>query len=74
MTQAVRHGHRAMGRVSIWTQWLIVAAGVVLCPVFVLLTVWMIGWLLIRRLWPGPEVAPGSAPAPGRFAGAAPPG
>jgi hypothetical protein len=61
MTQAVRHRHRAIGRVSIWTQWLIVAADVVLCPVFVLLTAWMIGWLLIRRLWPSPEVASGSA-------------
>jgi len=49
-----------MGKVSIGTQWLIVSAGVVLCPVFVLLTIGLIGWLLFRRLWPRPETGSGS--------------
>jgi hypothetical protein len=38
-----------MGRVSIWAQWLIIAAGVVLCPVFVLLVACLIGWPFFRR-------------------------
>src|SRR5271156_486924 len=41
-----------MGRVSIWKQWLGVAVGAVLYPVFVLLTACLIGWLLLYRLWP----------------------
>jgi len=65
-------GHSAMGRVSTRTQWLIVAACVVLCPVFVLLTPCLLGWPLLRRLWPRPKVAPGSVLAPARRAGAAP--
>jgi hypothetical protein len=36
MAQVVRHGHHAMGRVSIWAQWLGVAVGVLLSSVFVL--------------------------------------
>jgi hypothetical protein len=54
LAQVVRHEHHAMGRVSIWTQWLIIAAGAVLCPVFVLLTACLIGWLLVRKLRPPP--------------------
>jgi hypothetical protein len=59
IAQVVRLGHHAMGRVSIWAQWTIIAAGVVLCPVFVLLVTCLIGWSLFRRSWPRPEVAPG---------------
>ena len=58
--EVVRHGHHSMGTVSISTQWLIVAAGVVLCPVFGLLTACLIGWLVVLRLWTRPEIAPGS--------------
>ena len=58
MTQMVRHGHHAMGRVSIWKQWLIVAAGVSLSPAFVLFLAWFIGWSLLRRLWPRRQAAP----------------
>jgi hypothetical protein len=53
-------GHQAMGRVSIGRQWLIVAAGVVLCPVLALFAACLIGWLLFGRLWPYPEVPSGS--------------
>jgi hypothetical protein len=49
-----------MGRVSIGSQWLIVAAGVVLCPVFVLFAACLAGWLLLRRLWRYPEPPSGS--------------
>jgi|SRR5271155_1732086 len=73
MTQMVRHGHHAMGRVSIWKQWLIVAAGVSLSPAFVLFLAWFIGWSLLRRLWPRPEVKPATALAPVLRAVAAPP-
>jgi hypothetical protein len=31
----VRRGRHAMGKVSIWVQWLMLAAGVLLSPVFV---------------------------------------
>lgn len=41
-----------MGTVPIWKQWLMVAASVLLSPVFVLFLGWFIGWPLIRRLWP----------------------
>ena len=41
-----------MGKVSIWAQWLMVAAGVLLSPVFVLLFTWFIGWPRLHRLWP----------------------
>ena len=40
-----------MGKVSISKQWLMVAAGTFLSPVFVLLLAWFIGWPRIRRLW-----------------------
>jgi hypothetical protein len=52
-------GHQAMGRVSIWKQWLIIAAGVVVCPELLLLATWLMGWLLFRRLWLRLEVAVG---------------
>ena len=60
VARVVRCGPYAMGRVSIRAQWLIVAAGVVLCPVFGLLTACLIGWLVVLRLWTRPEIAPGS--------------
>jgi hypothetical protein len=33
-----------MGKVPIWAQWLMVAAGVLLSPVFLLFAVWFMGW------------------------------
>ena len=53
-------GPPAMGKVSIGRQWLIVAAGVVLCAVFALFAACLIGWLLFRRLWRHPEAPSGS--------------
>ena len=58
------HTNHAMGTVSIGTQWLIVAAGIVLCPVFVLLTAYLTGWLLFRQLWARPAAIPCSADMP----------
>jgi hypothetical protein len=52
---------RAMGKVAIWGQWLIVAIGVLLSPVFAILFVWFIGWPRIRRLWPHRELGPRTA-------------
>jgi len=49
-----------MGKVSIGNQWLIVAAGAFLCPVFVLFTACLVGWSLFRRLWPDREAPSGS--------------
>ena len=57
LVQVVRHGPYAMGRVSIRAQWLIIAADVLLSPVFVFLMACLIGWLLFRRLWLRQEVA-----------------
>jgi hypothetical protein len=57
-----------MGKVSIRAQWLMVAAGIFLSPVFVLFLAWFIGWPRIRRLWFRQEAGPGS----GRRAGAGP--
>jgi hypothetical protein len=51
MAQVVRHGRHAMGEVSIWRQWVMVAAGVLLSPVFVLFVAWFIGWPRIRLFW-----------------------
>jgi hypothetical protein len=48
-----------MGRVSIRAQWLIVATGVVLCPVFAFLAACLIGWSLFRRLGPVRRQGPG---------------
>jgi hypothetical protein len=54
-----------MGRVSTGAQWLIIAAGVLLSPVFVVLLVLVsartLGRLLRRKLSPRPTVAPQSA-------------
>jgi hypothetical protein len=58
MTQEVRRGHLAMGRVSIWAQWLIIVSGVLLSPVFVLFMVGVIGRSLLRKLWRREEGAP----------------
>jgi hypothetical protein len=65
MVEVVRHGGHAIGKVSNWAQWLIIAAGVLLSPVFVLLLPSFIGWSLLRRLWRRRDVAPEPAPAPG---------
>ena len=54
-------GHQPMGKVSIGAQWLIVAAVVLLCPIFVLPIPCLVGWLLFRRLWRPPEAGSGSA-------------
>jgi len=58
MTQVVRYGRHAMGGVSIWAKWLVVTAGLVLFPVVVLLLACLIGWSLVRPLWPRREVTP----------------
>ena len=58
MAQEVPRGPYAMGKVSIWAQWLIITAGVLLSSVFALILACLIGWLLFRRLWPRREVAP----------------
>ena len=39
-----------MGRVPIWTQWSIIAAGMLLSPLLMLLAVGAVGWLLLGRL------------------------
>jgi hypothetical protein len=49
MAQVLRQGRHAMGKVSIWAQWLMVTTGVLLSPVFVLFSAWFIGWPHIRR-------------------------
>jgi len=41
-----------VGRVAIWKQWLVVAAGVLLGAAFAGFVVSFIGWSLLRRLWP----------------------
>jgi hypothetical protein len=53
-----------MGRVSTKGQWLIIAAGVLFSPVFVLLMAFVIGWSLLRKLWRRPETAPQTRNAP----------
>jgi hypothetical protein len=50
---------RAMGKVSIRAQWLMVAAGVLLSLVVAIFIAWFIGWPRIRRLWPRRVVGPG---------------
>ena len=67
VTRVVRLGQLAMAKVSIWTQGLGGAIGVLFSSAFVVLLAWFIGWSLLRRLWPRRKVAPGSA----RRAGAA---
>jgi hypothetical protein len=49
MAQVVRPGRHTMGKVSIWAQWLMVAAGVLLSPMVAILFAWFIGWPRIRR-------------------------
>jgi hypothetical protein len=51
--KVVRHGRQAVGKVSIWGQWLMVTTGVLLSPVFFLFVALFLGWPRIRRLWPG---------------------
>jgi hypothetical protein len=40
-----------MAKVSIWAQWLGVAAGVLLSSAFAVFLGWFIGWSHFRRLW-----------------------
>jgi hypothetical protein len=65
MAQMVRHGHHAMGRVAIWAQWLIIAAGVLLSRVFAVLLVFLfvpaIAGGSIARRSARPEIVPQSA-------------
>jgi hypothetical protein len=51
MAEGVRRGQLAMGRVSIWAQWLIIVSGVLLSPLFVLFMTGVIGRSLLRKLW-----------------------
>ena len=44
-----------MGRVSIWMQWLIVSACVILSPIFVLVTASVVATLPVRRVWPADD-------------------
>jgi hypothetical protein len=60
-----------MGKVPIWAQWLMIAVGVLLIPVFVVFLVWFLGWSRLRRLWPRRKVAPGPVLPQGRRAGVA---
>jgi hypothetical protein len=53
-----------MGRVSTRGQWLIVAAGVLLSPAFVLLTAYVIGWSLLRKFRRRPEAVTRTRAAP----------
>jgi len=41
-----------MGKVSIWAQWLMVTAGVMLSPMVALFVTSFLGRPRIRRLWP----------------------
>jgi hypothetical protein len=43
-----------MGRVPIWVQWSIIVAGVLLCPLLMLLLAGVTGWLLLHKLWARP--------------------
>jgi hypothetical protein len=40
-----------MGRASMWAQWSIIAAAVLLSPLLILLTVSLIGWAQLRKQW-----------------------
>jgi hypothetical protein len=44
-----------MGRVPIWAQWSIIGAGVLLCPLAMLLLAGALGRLLIHKLWVRPH-------------------
>jgi hypothetical protein len=58
-----------MGRVSIWAQWSIIGAGILLCPLFVVLMAGVIGRTLFRKLWRTRGVAPrkGTQAGPPQF-------
>jgi hypothetical protein len=51
MTLVVRDGRQAMGKVPLWKQWAKIIVGLLLTPVFVILTARFIGWPLLRRFW-----------------------
>ena len=53
-----------MGTVSIWKQWLIIAACILVSPAIVFALVCGFGWLVSRRLWPprNPRVSRQSTP------------
>jgi hypothetical protein len=40
-----------MGRVSIWAQWSIIGAALLLCLLFVLFMAGVVGRTLFRKLW-----------------------
>ena len=44
-----------MGRVPLWAQWSIIGAGVLLCPLLMLLLVGALGWLLVHKHWVRPR-------------------
>ena len=44
-----------MGSVPIWAQWSIIGAGVLLCPLLLLLSACVLGWLLFHKLWVSPR-------------------
>jgi hypothetical protein len=46
-----RGRHQVMGRASMWAQWSIIAAAVLLSPLLILLTVSLIGWAQLRKQW-----------------------
>ena len=48
-----------MGKLSIWAQWLIIIAGVMLSPFFVLFMAGVISRSLFRKAWRLGRVAPG---------------
>jgi hypothetical protein len=50
-----------MGRVPIWVQWSIILAGVLLCPLLMLLLACVTGWLLFHKLWARPLPARGTS-------------
>jgi hypothetical protein len=47
-----------MGKVPICAQWLMIATGVLLSPVYVPFVAWFIGWSRLCRLWTRRQVAP----------------
>ncbi len=74
MAEGVRREHLAMGRVSIWAQWLIVVSGVLLSPLFVLFMAGVIGGSLFRKPWrrracAAPRCDQGGVAAPPVWAG-----
>jgi len=51
-----------MGKVSIWKQWLIIAACILVSPAIMFALACGFGWLVCCRLWPRQVVAPGQVP------------